>query len=266
MIQYSKVLDWQAKARILLKDTQKCTDHGPAESTLEWANFLTANLKKRDKFQWAKDLFLFDAWKEISNLCNNPKMTFTLPQQCPVKEDLRYTTSITEISDDADNQVNSEAHVIEKMVEDVNTAEELQLTKISTPESGQHKRKRKTISTPIVASDVRRSGRLKEKLRGFRSVHYLDKNYLGFSSTPPTLSTKIIKDLGKQFYRIATEDLSAEALAQSTRGNKAKAWPSTSTEIEEVPARPKKTVAKKKASATVNKPANDDKSPKRNKK
>jgi hypothetical protein len=65
---------------------------------------------------------------------------------------------------------------------------------------------------PISEDDVRRSTRLKKENKGFKSTYCKDKNCLGCSSTPPTISQKIIKNLGASFCRLDPADLTAEKL------------------------------------------------------
>lgn len=111
-----------------------------------------------------------------------------------------------------------------------------------------------------MTSDVRRSDRIKLQLNGFKSAQCSDKNCFACSSSPPTLSAKVIK-LGKDFCKVAPEELSDAALGQKKKGKSG----TISKPGNNVPQRPKQAVTKKKASAKDTSSSNGDKDPKKKK-
>lgn len=131
-----------------------------------------------------------------------------------------------------------------------------QQTDTQRKSEGQGK-KRRAISGPVVATEVRRSGRIKEQLNGFKSAHCSDKNYFGCSCAPPQLSKTVIKNLGKEFCKISPEELSDDALVQKKKGKKVIGPQATSDAVGQT--RQKKAVAKKKSSAKNKSSTNEDK-------
>jgi hypothetical protein len=72
--------------------------------------------------------------------------------------------------------------------------------------------KRKKAKAPIVDTEVRRSERLKEINKGFKSSSYPSKNCFCCKIVPPTLSSKVIRSPGKDLCSIPLDDLSNEVL------------------------------------------------------
>jgi hypothetical protein len=68
------------------------------------------------------------------------------------------------------------------------------------------------LKAPLSEADLRRSLRLKKIHKGFKSSSCKDKNCLGCSSLPPTVSPKIIRNLGASFCGIDPQDLSPSKL------------------------------------------------------
>lgn len=86
---------------------------------------------------------------------------------------------------------------------------------LQTPKRKRGKAKGKA---PISEDDVRRSMRLKKLHKGFKSSICKDRNCLGCSVAPPTISPKIIKNLGATFYGLNPDHLSPSKLhAKPTR-------------------------------------------------
>lgn len=71
--------------------------------------------------------------------------------------------------------------------------------------------------TPLVDTEVRRSNRVKEIHQGYKSVDCSQKKCS--HCNPPTLSSKVIKNLGMQFCNLKAEDLDEHKL--NAGGNKA---------------------------------------------
>src|SRR6266516_422590 len=65
------------------------------------------------------------------------------------------------------------------------------------------KRKEKA---PIVESEVRRSDRLQQLSKGFKKLTCQDRNYFSCTSGPPTIATKIIKNLSVSFCKASAKD------------------------------------------------------------
>jgi len=66
--------------------------------------------------------------------------------------------------------------------------------------------------THISEADLRRSDRIHNQSRGFKSSLCKDKNCLGCSPNPPVLSMSVVRDLGTAFCNIEPEKLSDEVL------------------------------------------------------
>jgi len=64
------------------------------------------------------------------------------------------------------------------------------------------------MKAPLSEANVRRSLRLKKINKGFKSSSCKDKSCLGYSSKPPTITLKMIRNLGVTFCDINPEDLS----------------------------------------------------------
>jgi len=60
--------------------------------------------------------------------------------------------------------------------------------------------------------ELRRSERVHNLHKGFRSPICKDQNCLGCSTHPPTLSTSVVHDLGATFCKLDASNLSDEAL------------------------------------------------------
>jgi hypothetical protein len=73
-----------------------------------------------------------------------------------------------------------------------------------------------------VDTEVRRSERLKEINKGFKSSSCPSKNCLCCKTAPPTLSSKVIRSLGKDLCNIPLEDLSEEVFKKKPVEKKGK--------------------------------------------
>jgi hypothetical protein len=81
--------------------------------------------------------------------------------------------------------------------------------------------KRKLSKAPLVVTDVRRSERLKGKCNGYKMEACQSRNCFCYNSEPPTLSTRTIRSLGQEFYKIPAKDISDEALQKKALRKKA---------------------------------------------
>jgi hypothetical protein len=73
-------------------------------------------------------------------------------------------------------------------------------------------RKRKERQLTLVDTDLRRSLRIKSYNSGFKPSGCGKKNYLGCDRDPPSLSTRVIRNLGENFFKVAPESLTDSAL------------------------------------------------------
>jgi hypothetical protein len=72
--------------------------------------------------------------------------------------------------------------------------------------------KRRTLKVPLVKTKVRRSVRLNVKSQGYKGKACKTSSCYCCSTTPPTLSTKVIRSLGKNICKIKPMALSDKAL------------------------------------------------------
>lgn len=86
----------------------------------------------------------------------------------------------------------------------------------ATPSKRQRVGKGKAV---LSEADLRRSLRLKKAHKGFKISTCKERNYLGCSASPPTISPTIIRDLGATFFNINLDDLS-DANLQARPTNK----------------------------------------------
>jgi hypothetical protein len=87
--------------------------------------------------------------------------------------------------------------------------------------------KRKQAKAPLVDTEVRRSDRLKGKHQGFKSNACPERECFCCSIEVPTVTSKVIRSLGKDFCHIPEEKLNEEKLkkkplAKKTAGPRAK--------------------------------------------
>ncbi|CAN6244088.1 unnamed protein product [Urochloa humidicola] len=69
----------------------------------------------------------------------------------------------------------------------------------------------------MVETEVRRSNRKKNQLNGFKWHTCMNKNCLGCSKEPPTLSSSIIKNLGTTFCKMDEAKLTKEVLGKKRK-------------------------------------------------
>jgi len=160
-------------------------------------NFFSFLLLQSPTFGWAKDFLQSSAWKYFGTPENGNGSLFSLPTECPT---LSFTTCST--------FEHTSSFVLELLEEDqdssIRTIEE-----ISTPKKRKGRAKGKA---PICEDEVRRSTRLKKLNNGFKSSSCKDRNCLGCSTNPPTISTKVIRNLGSSFCGLNPNDLSPTKL------------------------------------------------------
>ncbi|CAN6342228.1 unnamed protein product [Urochloa humidicola] len=76
---------------------------------------------------------------------------------------------------------------------------------------------RHTDPQPLVDTEVRRSDRKKQQLKGFKNHTCMSKDCLGCSREPPTLSPSVIKNLGVTFCKLDVDELTSEALSRKRK-------------------------------------------------
>jgi hypothetical protein len=81
-------------------------------------------------------------------------------------------------------------------------------------------RKRKERQITMVDIDLRRSLIIKAYNSRFKPSGCGKKNYLGCDMDPPSLSTKVIRNLGEKFCKVALENLTESALCAPKTSNR----------------------------------------------
>jgi hypothetical protein len=176
---------------------------------LKWAPFFTSQLLKKDNFHWVSKFLNSSAWEILQQedtSANNLK--FSLPLECPMKEALCSSTDDNWLSPKDPRET---------------------VTLLATPKnedqaSQQHSsttfllpRKRKQRKMVLVDHDLRRSLRIKAYSTGFKSSGCGRNNCLGCELDPPTLSSKIIKNLGEFFCKMDPTDAKLKTSHTSNR-------------------------------------------------
>lgn len=153
----------------------------------KWSPFFMSNLLQEDSFNWSKSFLS----SEIPPTLLEPEMealSFAIPKSCPNNKFM--DTVLSEGSQDK----------IPEM-EDVGSSP-------SRPS--------------IVDSDLRRSKRLREARAGFRQGSCQKKNCLMCHHKfegPPSLSAKVIRNLGEIFCSMSKEDLSNKKLQKKKKSS-----------------------------------------------
>jgi hypothetical protein len=84
------------------------------------------------------------------------------------------------------------------------------------------KRKRRG-NAPLVDTEVRTSPRIIELNDGFKNDSSCkDKNCLSYSSAPPDLKSKIVKNFATSFYKVEEENLSSKLMKKVKKLKKGK--------------------------------------------
>jgi hypothetical protein len=170
-----------------------------------WAYFFTSMLLSPDNFGWASDFLSSSATACIFN--NQGNITFSIPKQCPVITKICDPTEANNLKGaGSSNEKDKEALIPE-------------IEELDTPTAGNGTKKKRAArrETPIVESQVRRSERVKKDSNGFKPSGCSSKKCICCSPSPPTLSVKVIKNLGVQFCKMDAEELTDEALLNKKR-------------------------------------------------
>jgi hypothetical protein len=148
-----------------------------------WAAFFMGLLLRPDSFEWAKKFLLSRALSSFVEP-NMETVPIKIPSKCllPPSQELHK-----------ESQSPSPADVVN--------------------------RKKRSI---LVDTEVRRSARLREKARGFKSCSGIRKNCLCCARpSPPSIFHKIIKKLGAKFCKVDPSKLCPDALNSSRSSSSA---------------------------------------------
>jgi hypothetical protein len=126
---------------------------------------------------------------------------FSLPKTCPLVDLVAYS-----------NFEQASSVVLEPINEDHNLNEDEGSSVVDAMITLAKRGRNSKGKAPIFEANVGRSTRLKLINKGFKSSGYKDGNCLGCSSTPPTISQKVIRSLGASFYGINLDDLAPSKL------------------------------------------------------
>lgn len=155
-----------------------------------WIPFFMSLLASTDHFEWTKDLLRTG----MTALFDDDKGMISLP--LPKKPSTGQSVCLTELDNNS----------AEKQTE-VNQSQQ------SKDRGTTDKRKVPTkMATPLVDTQVRRSERVKKGNKGFKTPGCPKINCTACSPTPPSLSSKTIRNLGTQFCGMEYEELADEQL------------------------------------------------------
>jgi hypothetical protein len=189
-----------------LGNTRNLTVEIPAN----WLCFFGSMLLSSDQAGWAKDFLASGAPVFLSD--NTGNISLPIPDECPTSATLTCIPEVT-VGKSAETKLGKEP---ESSPQDGGLQLGLDLSP-SLPSTGEGTRKKKSLKrpTPLVESQVRRSSRLKQISNGFKSPSCLDKKCSCCDPTPPTLSSKVIRNLGTQFCSMNEEYLQEENLSRN---------------------------------------------------
>jgi hypothetical protein len=152
-----------------------------------------------ERFEWAKSFLNSQAWKIIlKGNTLEASVQFVVPQLYPVPAGLVCSNSVMEIHPLTSNEISTPNNF-------------LAISSGSVTTSNMHL-KRNRAKVPLVETKVRRSERLKEINKGFKSSSCPNKNCFCCHTIPPTLSSKVIRSMGKDLCNIPLDDLTDEVL------------------------------------------------------
>jgi hypothetical protein len=167
-----------------------------------WNDFCTLNLMHLDRFSWVKSLTESSAWSLITKDSDiESSFTFTIPKVRPSSSPIQYSSS----------QEGSQS--LEAKADEPISPMQVNNPLITGADPKILKMKDKA---PLTVTEVIRSDRIKSNNSGFKAKTCTNKPCLCCDAEPPTLSSKIIKDLGKEFCMIPTKKISEETLKKKT--------------------------------------------------
>lgn len=189
----------------------------------QWMDFFTLLMLKQGFYEWAKDFLQSPAWASLNQHFSGNFYSFTLPTSQP-------SVSITELSCSGPSVVPCLASDTAPPAPTTSVTVEEQLSgPILAPITEQHtplpnldksknmppkKKRGKTLH--ISDADLRRSERVHNLNKGFKSSSCNDRNCIGCSANPPSLSPSVVRDLGASFCKLDKAKLSDESLNTKT--------------------------------------------------
>lgn len=189
------------------------------EITQCWSDFFTLLLLNPSRFDWAKSYITSKAWNIIVDQCPEKQgRKFVIPLKCPTEAAPRWV--IEEIEEETvDMHVSQQEATLNcetteqvcTVLEPTTPISQLGSTSKAATTSTLHM-KRKAMKVPIVDSDLRRSDRIKKVNNGFKGKTCMEKYCICYSTEPPTLSSKVIRNLGETLCKISPGVISDEAL------------------------------------------------------
>jgi hypothetical protein len=192
-----------------------------------WADFFTMMLLRPRSFQWAKQFVTSSALEHLAGTSSS-SVPFCLPQavpdagfflcsnNLPVAEEPDASLSSHEPTSPVNSEQMSPATPLEKLKSKV--------APVSGPWSTALLDLAAQNGNSSVLRDVKtiRSLRQKALHKGYKNSPWSNKNCLGCSLDPPTLSPSVIKNLGATFCNINPDKLAVEKLSKA-RNKKAAA-------------------------------------------
>jgi hypothetical protein len=167
----------------------------------EWAAFFTVMFLSPNQFVWAKNFLSSPAWKVMLS-CSGPSamMSFSIPSPYPQEAEVTCA-SAKQLPDNPGSQSGSNP-----------TEQEEQGNSFE-------KSKSETIrGTPVIETETRRSSRIRDRNFGFKHNTCLTKNCLACSASPPSFTTKMIKEVGEQYCKISSNKLTDTTLVGKRKG------------------------------------------------
>ncbi|TVU06696.1 hypothetical protein EJB05_49921, partial [Eragrostis curvula] len=232
-----------------------------------WAAFFTKQLLNPAGFEWAREFLLSQAWQVLGE-DGDEKLKYTLPSICPSAAAPACDDQQQNFSEEAPND-NQLASVTEDLPP--TTPPEVQPAFHSAKSTSEihEKKKKRCMPAPLVTSEVRRSTRIKDKLKGFKSNKCDANGCYACSSAPPNLSPSMIKNLGHTFCKISLDELSEPKLT-AKRKMKTTVAVEVNSNTEQAGGskalKTKKAIAKKAVKKPTKGDPNEDKKNKRTKK
>lgn len=158
------------------------TNKGNSESILirlplNWVNFFNSILHSPDTFDWGKKFLTSGAPALLDD--NSGNISLPVPKFCSTQS---INTVLQTATDEPDNGADAKIR----------------------------KKKANKRPSPVVDTQVRRSERVRQGSNGFKVSNCSDRKCT--TCTPPTLSTKVIKNLGTQFCSMDLATLSEDNL------------------------------------------------------
>jgi hypothetical protein len=188
-----------------------------------WRDFFTYALLHPNRFTWAKAFLESKAW-ELTASAKDGEMffSFSIPASCPLQLPIGCSGTQDSMMQNLNylDDISSENQKLLTPLKQV----VLPLDLVSTFAL---LLKRKQAKDPLVDTEVRRSERLKGNHHGFKSNTCPGRDCFCCSIEAPMLTTKVIKNLGKDLCHISEEKLNEEKLkkqplAQKTVGPRTK--------------------------------------------